>query len=371
MRHHAKSFRVGIAILSLCLPTLLSSWSNAAVVSTQSDLLYVANLPATAGDTAAVNRLTAMGYNVDSLDDNATSVGDWVGFDLILVSSSSVAGNVGSKYRDAPIPVMTWDNVLFREAFMGFTGDQNGSSCPNACASACPGVCCGTCPGDYGGVGTFEDILPNDSVRIVDDVHPIAAGFSNGLLQVFTGGTDWTSWARVSTGADIVATVWDGSPFATIFVYEVGAMMNSIPAPARRVGFFFPDNMDTFAPHSNAWTLFDAAAAYTYPPSTTTEIDGGTTPITHDLHRNEPNPFNPGTRIRYDVATPGGHVRLEVFDGRGRLVRTLVDGWRAPGNETTMWDSEDNGGSRVASGVYFYRLSVGSFEKTLKLVLIR
>jgi hypothetical protein len=90
------------------------------------------------------------------------------------------------------------------------------------------------------------------------------------------------------------------------------------------------------------------------------------------LDRNFPNPFNPTTRIRYSIRTKG-HVSLRVYDVTGALVTTLIDEVQAPRAEgfTVEWDGSSNGGSTVASGVYFYRLVTEGFDETKKMVLLK
>lgn len=68
-----------------------------------------------------------------------------------------------------------------------------------------------------------------------------------------------------------------------------------------------------------------------------------------------PNPFNPSTRISYTLLEPGP-LTLSIYDIRGRLVRTLVDGFRTPGTHSTGWGGRNDAGVRVSSGVYFARL---------------
>jgi hypothetical protein len=93
-------------------------------------------------------------------------------------------------------------------------------------------------------------------------------------------------------------------------------------------------------------------------------------PETTVLHQNHPNPFNPTTLIRYDLATPG-EVDLRVYDARGALVRVLEDRHRPAGRYEVGWNGENERGEMVASGVYFYRLHTGSFTQTKKLILLK
>jgi hypothetical protein len=88
------------------------------------------------------------------------------------------------------------------------------------------------------------------------------------------------------------------------------------------------------------------------------------------LSQNFPNPFNPTTTIRYSTARDG-RVGLIVFNVKGQRVRTLVDETRPSGNYTAVWDGRNDGGRTVATGVYFYRLTAGSFTEVRKMVLLR
>jgi len=76
--------------------------------------------------------------------------------------------------------------------------------------------------------------------------------------------------------------------------------------------------------------------------------------------------------IGYDIpAEYAGEVTLTVFDVTGRRVRRLVGGTVPPGYHRAMWSGRNEGGNRVAAGVYFVRLDAQDFRKTAKLVLLR
>jgi len=91
---------------------------------------------------------------------------------------------------------------------------------------------------------------------------------------------------------------------------------------------------------------------------------------TFALRQNVPNPFNPRTRIAFDVPDGGGAVRLTVYDVSGRRVATLAEGPREAGVHTVEWNGRDSRGRAVASGVYFYRLETPRGALTRKMVLI-
>ncbi|MFQ6009388.1 MAG: T9SS type A sorting domain-containing protein, partial [Candidatus Zixiibacteriota bacterium] len=88
------------------------------------------------------------------------------------------------------------------------------------------------------------------------------------------------------------------------------------------------------------------------------------------LGQNYPNPFNPQTTIEYHLPKTG-HVILRIYNLLGQEVKTLVDGNQPAGRYSVTWDSRDQGGKEVASGVYFYRLTSGSFSQTKKLLLFK
>jgi flagellar hook assembly protein FlgD len=89
------------------------------------------------------------------------------------------------------------------------------------------------------------------------------------------------------------------------------------------------------------------------------------------LYPNVPNPFNPVTTIRFDLAHDG-HVSLQVYDVAGRLVRRLLDAkLSAAAGLEARWNGLDDAGQRVASGVYFYRLVTADAAETRKMVLMK
>jgi flagellar hook assembly protein FlgD len=83
-----------------------------------------------------------------------------------------------------------------------------------------------------------------------------------------------------------------------------------------------------------------------------------------------PNPFNPTTRISFNLKTQT-RVRLAVYDVAGRLVRTLLDGPIAAGPASATWDGRDDRGSAVASGVYYGSLIAGQHRETMRMVLLK
>ena len=96
-------------------------------------------------------------------------------------------------------------------------------------------------------------------------------------------------------------------------------------------------------------------------------------PKAFSLAQNCPNPFNPATTISYSIASgaEATPVTLEVFDSRGRRVRTLVNEVHEPGQYAYFWQGTDRHGRQLGSGVYFYRLRAGKFTATRKMVILK
>ena len=83
-----------------------------------------------------------------------------------------------------------------------------------------------------------------------------------------------------------------------------------------------------------------------------------------------PNPFNPRTTLRFELAT-GSPTTLAVYDLQGRLVQTLINENLEAGYHEVLWNGDDRSGRSVASGLYLARLQSGGLNKTVKLVLTR
>ena len=119
-----------------------------------------------------------------------------------------------------------------------------------------------------------------------------------------------------------------------------------------------------------SWVNY-ARATYEYEAGgTAVLISDAPAPTGYELNQNYPNPFNPSTSIRYSLRR-AAWVEITVFNMLGQEVRTLENGFQAPGVYETVWDGTDAGGRAVASGVYFYRVQTGDFTETRKMILLK
>lgn len=111
---------------------------------------------------------------------------------------------------------------------------------------------------------------------------------------------------------------------------------------------------------------------------TAIQIDNKNIPAEFKLFQNYPNPFNPETIISYRLSA-FGYVTLKVYDILGREVATLVDEYKQPGTYNSIFNASHvstspvsgQAGSSVTSGVYFYKLTAGSFSETKKFILMK
>ena len=100
------------------------------------------------------------------------------------------------------------------------------------------------------------------------------------------------------------------------------------------------------------------------------ENDSALIPKTYCLYPAYPNPFNPTTTVKYEI--PGQtrnnniNVALKVYDTLGREVATLVNERLQPGYYEVEFNAAD-----LASGVYYYRISAGTFIQTKKMIVLK
>jgi hypothetical protein len=94
-------------------------------------------------------------------------------------------------------------------------------------------------------------------------------------------------------------------------------------------------------------------------------ITSGDIPSVFKLHVNYPNPFNPATKIRFDVPK-NVFISIKIFDVLGREVVTLINEDLQPGKYEVHWDA-----SQFSSGVYYYIMKAGDFTETRKMILMK
>jgi hypothetical protein len=83
-----------------------------------------------------------------------------------------------------------------------------------------------------------------------------------------------------------------------------------------------------------------------------------------------PNPLNPSTVLAFTMSREG-NVRVTIYDMKGRLVRTLLDGFRSAGQQLVAWDGSNSTNGRVASGVYFFRIEAPEATEVQRVAVVK
>jgi hypothetical protein len=123
-----------------------------------------------------------------------------------------------------------------------------------------------------------------------------------------------------------------------------------------------PASSSDFIPTAAQWGRFAIAMGNVI---TAIHQIGTETPTSFALNQNYPNPFNPVTNISYMIPK-SSKVSLKVYDIKGQLISTLFEGNQNEGIYLTQFD-----GSKLASGVYFYKLEAGDFKEVRKMTLLK
>ncbi len=168
---------------------------------------------------------------------------------------------------------------------------------------------------------------------------------------------------------DIYRKVWDCPEVRQnkdIFVYNAKAHPHLSPPGKLLISY----NVNS----SNFGDLFRNANIYR-PRFITIDISSHNPPAMRknqlaDLFQNYPNPFFAKTKIKYYLRK-SGKVKLDVFNILGQKVRTLVDEFQENDTYLIYWDGKNSQGTKVASGLYVYRLKVNNCIESRKMVLLR
>ena len=199
--------------------------------------------------------------------------------------------------------------------------------------------------GGYNVAGRFGEMQLVDSFSVK---HPLSP---NELTQAFSlpfpTTQDTIYWAFGYTASDTSAA-WD-----TIYSCGLSLVWDSIPDPLDRWNFGpkFPVKIETL-----------------------TDLNENLFAEDFQLYQNYPNPFNPGTRIKFTISPKvkgqKSNVTLKVYDVLGNEVATLVNEEKTAGTYEVEF-SRNLINQVLTSGVYFYKLNVGSFSETKKMLLLR
>ncbi len=209
-----------------------------------------------------------------------------------------------------------------------------------------------------------------------DPLHGVVNYDDGSISTSSDGGASWSNSQPLGTGLAAVAfapgtpTVWVAGQFTPFHSDDTGHTWN------QETTFPFVGALDhvSAVDQTHAWCATSFGQILSYIP-VVTSVPGGPPPLSpagFALFQNFPNPFNPSTLIRYTIAGDKGQgtgnrdVRLAVYDILGREVAVLVNENESPGTYQVTFDA-----SRLSTGVYFYRLTSGTYSSTMKMTLIK
>jgi hypothetical protein len=191
----------------------------------------------------------------------------------------------------------------------------------------------------------------NVSVAMDNNAVKINSGIEIGGVLVQINHTGEISAPVASNGMQILSH--DANGVLSVLVYSLEG--NRVAAGTQTLFTISGDGM----------TLGQVSSSDSYGtllPTAVREISP--IPTSYSVSQNYPNPFNAKTRISFALPQDGD-VAINIYSITGQLVETL-NGKYTAGEHSIMWDASD-----VASGVYFYKLSAGSYSQTMKMTLLK
>ena len=210
------------------------------------------------------------------------------------------------------------------------------------------------------------------STALPQTTKPVSDNTAGGVWQIPFATTDNTISLSVqnssSAEAKNVAVVFNNVPSWLKFTSSAAVIKSIGAAASGDAEFTF--SVDRKAPAGKDTTL---TATITTPDgqSWTKEIriEVGA-PKTYKLYNNFPNPFNPSTKIAFELPK-ASHVSIVIYDVVGREVAKAADADYPAGYTEVTWNGMNRNGIYVSSGVYFYRISADGWNKTMKMVMVK
>jgi hypothetical protein len=285
-----------------------------------------------------INGLTALGDSIDLYDaySNTPTIGDLTPYDGVITFSNNMYAN-GAGLGDVLADYVDLGRAVVEGNF--------------ALASGW-GLSGRIMTGDYVALNLADLSFAQYNLGWYNAAHPIMNG-------VDTASEYYRTTSTWGAGADSVAKWEDGLTYVATSANQRVVGVNNYP------GYVMPERLtgsDWILVYHNAllWASGGGSGLEDKPPFS----------ISPDftLSQSKPNPFRDRTVISYSVPR-ALDVNISVYDISGRTVATLVNGRQAAGRYNTTWNRTDGQGNRIASGVYFYKLTSGNYRITRKLVV--
>ena len=213
---------------------------------------------------------------------------------------------------------------------------------------------------------------------------------------IFTAGTNFSSPALTLRYCDVYGAPPTGADFQGVYTampttsgnignvsvdpkfvahtdslnYDYHLQTSSLLINAGDPGMVDPDssriNMGRYGGTAEYTSVSSGGESSTKPTVLKTEE----APLVFSLSQNAPNPFNPETIISYSLPQ-SEQVKLVIYNVLGQEIRTLVNAFKPAGRYRVVWNSKDDFGRSVSSGVYFYQITAGEFLDTRKMLILK
>ena len=242
-------------------------------------------------------------------------------------------------------------------------------------------------PNNSIGWGLINAKLAVDSARKMDNIPPVILHSqqgntpNTGVINLKTKITDngiirsWSNQAPEMYYRKYISGSWTSYTAVTAYYAQRDSFFFQIPGSAggTQIEYYFAAQ-DIALPNPNMATL-PAGGSGINPPGTTAPptrftftITGvgnniSSLPTEFKLHNNFPNPFNPVTKIKFDLPK-SSIVKLSVYDILGREITNILNGNLEAGYYEINFD-----GSKLASGIYFYKIQASDFTDVKKMIL--
>lgn len=328
------------------------------------DNIYIGNATLPAGSSDGVIRFAGSDLQVRSAGNSSFQMAP------VITTNPSRAREMGGNRSEPRLPMMsevqptdTSNRALIGYRLWRFTQGQEQNEA--AWTSLTPNTITETSL-----VDSAWQTLPNGTYRwAVKAVYTnnvlSMPSFSNILYKNQETGMIAGVVRRQNTTPIVGATITAGGYTATsnnagayTIVLPIGTYSVTANAPG-----FTPQTVENVVVTNNMTTTVN----FVLVPGSSNDDD--VIPVTATtLSGNFPNPFNPETAISFSVKDAGA-VRIEIYNVKGQLVRTLVNAEFASGHYKAVFDGKDNSGRPISSGVYYYRMTAPGYVNTRRMVL--
>ncbi|MDZ4122249.1 MAG: T9SS type A sorting domain-containing protein, partial [Candidatus Cloacimonadaceae bacterium] len=218
--------------------------------------------------------------------------------------------------------------------------------------------------------GVFSEFCPTleFSTGEISEIPPVpnlVAPANNATSQSLT---PLLSWTTVPQASSYWVQISQNGFFNNLVVESTDVTTNFWTPPALEKNSSYFWRVASTSPAGSS--LFSNARRFSTGDGTDIPNDEAELAI-NKLRENYPNPFNPQTTIRLSVADTHTPLKVSVYNLKGQLIRKLFDGFPPSNSINLIWDSCDDKGNQVGSGIYLYHMEAGTYSKTRKMLLVK